>query len=232
MGQHKLPYYQFRHASLCVLAVCAGVLSTSSISYQQRTNNPSLVAMARSKPSHMKYTPVIKVAVARYIATQFHVSNKTARTITREAYQAAKIDGVKPTLVLAVAAVESSYQPRAINKVTGARGLMQILPMWHENQIRKVGGTNALMHIKPNIDVGTAILASYLRRERGRVYAALGHYWGSMHCAVYVLRVRTQLRQLNHVIEKVRHAHRPLLLVSNTEASASSHHTELQELAE
>ena len=123
--------------------------------------------------------------------------------ITREAFRAA--DGnkrVKPTLVLAVVAIESSYRPQLINKHSGATGLMQVLPKWHQEKIRNVGGEHALLIVEPNIQVGTAILAEYLSIERGRLDPALGRYWGSAQADQYVKRVRDQMRHLSKVAER------------------------------
>ncbi len=159
----------------------------------QRRSNPVLAHHAKALS-----------ALSAYIATRFHLPLKTAETITRQAYLAAHTNKVEATLVLAIVAVESSYQPHAVNTVSGARGLMQVLPRWHRREVERIGGTAALFHIKPNIDVGTAILAKYLKWERGRLAPALGRYWGSMHCKVYVYRVKRQLRHLNRVLKSVR----------------------------
>lgn len=144
--------------------------------------------------------PRSHLAVAHYIAKRFHVSVKTAKTITHEAYVAAKRNGVKPAVILAVAAVESSYKPRAINPISGARGLMQILPRWHEKQIKRVGGINALFEIGPNIRVGTEILAIYLRRSGGHLNDALFTYCGHENYHTYVKRVEAQVKRISGII--------------------------------
>jgi len=58
-----------------------------------------------------------------------------ARGVLRGAGQ--RID---PTLVLAIAAVESKFNPEPVNPATGARGLMQIMPRWHQDKILGIGG--------------------------------------------------------------------------------------------
>ncbi len=177
---------------VCVLLIPSNV-SPGVNTHKTAPINPVLV----------KNAPALN-ALTRYIAQHFHLKNSTAETIIKQAYLVAHTNKVKPTLVLAIVAVESSYQPDAINTHSGARGLMQVLPQWHKRRIAQIGGKEALLQIRPNIEVGTEILAQYLHWERGRLAAALGRYWGSVHCKVYVYRVKRQLRHLNKVVQSVR----------------------------
>lgn len=177
---------------VCVLLIPSNV-SSSINTHKTAPINPVLVKNATALN-----------ALTHYIAQHFHLKSSTAETIIKQAYLAAHANKVKPTLVLAIAAVESSYQPDAINTHSGARGLMQVLPQWHKRRIAQIGGKEALLQIRPNIEVGTEILAQYLHWERGRLAAALGRYWGSVHCKVYVYRVKRQLRHLNKVVQSVR----------------------------
>lgn len=139
------------------------------------------------------------LAISHDIAERFHLTEKTAFAITREAYRAAMSNDVEPTLVLAVMAVESSYRSGAINKRSGAKGLMQVLPKWHEKKVRGVGGEHRLIMIGPNIRVGTAILAEYLDIENRRLMSALRRYCGSAVADTYVRRVQEQMRHLSRV---------------------------------
>ena len=180
-------------------AVVLALFSVSNVTigtapHLVESNFPKIIA--HTKPAR----PLSHLAVAHYIAERFHVSVKTAKAITHEAYVAAKRNGVKPAVVLAVAAVESGYKPRAINPISGARGLMQILPRWHEKQIKRVGGINALFKIGPNIRVGTEILAIYLHRSGGRLNDALFTYCGHENYHTYVKRVEAQVKQISTII--------------------------------
>lgn len=184
------------------LALVLGLVLSFSFS----VNTAQSINLHTVSASEIARNKTIKVrnALAHYIARRFHLRESTARAITQQAYLAAQSNRVKPTLVLAIVAVESSYQPDAINTVSGARGLMQVLPRWHRRETERVGGKEALLRIRPNIQVGTEILAQYLRWERGRLAAALGRYWGSVHCEVYVYKVKRQLKHLNRVVKSAR----------------------------
>lgn len=192
-----------RLAWIVPLMFCVGLTAAS------KTNDAaSLLAAEPVSQAPLPAPVVVEVtspevlAIARDISARFHLPTETAQEITREAYRAADLnDGtpVEATLVLAVIAVESSYRPTVINRHTGATGLMQVNARWHQDKVRDVGGEQKLLAVAPNIRVGTAILAEYLGRERGRIDPALGRYWGSAQADQYVQRVRVQMRHLSNV---------------------------------
>lgn len=144
--------------------------------------------------------PDIK-ALSRDIARRFHLAQGAAVSITRAAFAAAQAHGIDPTLVLAVAAVESKFKSGAVNPATGAAGLMQIMPKWHRDQILGVGGEPSLMLIAPNLTVGATILAEYLDAEGGDVNDALGRYLGAAGADRYVKRVDVERAHLTRVLK-------------------------------
>jgi len=144
--------------------------------------------------------PGIK-ALTRDIARRFHLAEGAAVGITRAAFTAAQARGIDPTLVLAIAAVESKFKPGAVNPTTGAKGLMQIMPRWHHDKILDAGGEPSLMLIAPNIAVGAAIMAEYLDAEDGDIENALGHYLGTTGAERYVRRVNTEMAHLTRVMK-------------------------------
>jgi soluble lytic murein transglycosylase-like protein len=142
-------------------------------------------------------------ALSRDIARHFHVAESAAASITRAAYTAARARGIDPTLVLAVAAVESKFRPHAVNSVTGAAGLMQVMPKWHQAKIVDVGGDSSLLLIAPNINVGAAILAEYIEAGNGNIENALGHYSGTTGEDRYVKLVRLEMAHLTRVLQGI-----------------------------
>src|SRR5260221_3974892 len=117
--------------------------------------------------------PAIK-ALSRDIARRFHLAEGAAVGITRAAFTAGQARGIDPTLVLAIAAVESQFRPGAVNPATGAKGLMQIMPRWHQDKILRIGGEPSLILIAPTISVGAPIQAEYPEAEHGDVTYGLG----------------------------------------------------------
>jgi soluble lytic murein transglycosylase-like protein len=150
-------------------------------------------------PAHA-LTPQVAV-IARDIARRFHVARDSAVSITRAAFSAARASGIDPTLVLAVAAIESKFKSKATNPVTGAKGLMQVMPRWHQDKLAGQGGEPALSLISPNVNIGAAILADYLDAENGNVEAALGRYLGTSGGVHYVQKVRQEMVHFNRVLE-------------------------------
>src|SRR5258708_4739675 len=144
--------------------------------------------------------PGIK-ALSRDIARRFHLAEGAAVSITRAAFSAAQARGIAPTLGLASAAVESKFKPGAVNPTTGAKGLMQIMPRWHQDKIHGIGGEPSLMLIAPNISVGAAIMAEYLDAEDGDIQDALGHYLGTTGADTYARRVNVEMAHLTRVMK-------------------------------
>ena len=116
-------------------------------------------------------------AVTAYIAKRYRVSEANVAEYVAVAYRAGAQYSVDPLLILAVMAVESSYNPVAESGV-GAKGLMQIIPKFHLEKLADHGGEPALLQPEVNIQVGARILREYQRRFRD-TEAALQMYAGA-----------------------------------------------------
>lgn len=80
-----------------------------------------------------------------------------ARTIAVETHRQAQLLQRDPDLVLAIMAVESDFDPKALSSV-GAVGLMQVMPHWK----RVLGIQGDLEDIGTNIHYGLQVLGFYL----------------------------------------------------------------------
>jgi soluble lytic murein transglycosylase-like protein len=116
-------------------------------------------------------------AVAEYIARRYRVAGDAVAEFVAIAYRAGEQHRVDPLLILAVMAVESSYNPVA-ESVMGARGLMQVIAKYHPEKIEPHGGEQALLEPEVNILVGAQILREYHRRF-GDLETALQMYAGA-----------------------------------------------------
>jgi len=104
-------------------------------------------------------------------------------------YEARRVD-IEPELVLAVIEVESRFDEYAIS-VSGARGLMQVMPFWLE----EIGISDRnLFKIRTNLRMGCTILRYYLDMEPGNLGRALARYNGSLGQTDYPNKVVTALR--------------------------------------
>lgn len=135
-------------------------------------------------------------AVADYIARRFRVAEFASTMYVSSAYRAGLEFSVDPLLILAVMAVESRYNPVAESPV-GAKGLMQIVPRWHQEKLLEHGGEYALLDPEVNIQVGTQILREYLSRA-GQMQAGLQMYNGALDepTARYAGKVLAEMARL------------------------------------
>ena len=115
--------------------------------------------------------------LARYIARSYRIAQDSVERFVHHAYRAAKEFSLDPHLVLAVMAVESSFDPFA-ESAAGAQGLMQVLTRVHTNKFEPYGGVDAAWDPVANIKVGARILSEYVNRH-GDVAAGLKAYVGA-----------------------------------------------------
>lgn len=73
----------------------------------------------------------------------------------------AAANGVNPAVIYQIAHIESRFDKKALSN-KGAKGLMQIVPKWHQDKIQ---GRN-IYDPAVNIEVGVKIYADYLRQYK------------------------------------------------------------------
>jgi len=82
---------------------------------------------------------------------------------------------IDPALALAIAKVESDFNPRALSHA-GAKGVMQIMPATAEGVFGI--SSNQLFDAKTNIELGIRFIKKLLSRYDQRIDIALSHYNG------------------------------------------------------
>jgi soluble lytic murein transglycosylase-like protein len=105
-------------------------------------------------------------------------------------YEATRVD-LPPELVLAVIEVESRFDRFAIS-VSGARGLMQIMPFWLDEI--GISDTN-LFHVRTNLRMGCTILRYYMDMESNDLMRALARYNGTLGKQDYPIKIIGALNQ-------------------------------------
>ena len=146
-------------------------------------------------------------AVSGYIAKRYHVSESAVTGYVAVAYRAGAQYSLDPLLILAVMAIESSYNPVAESGV-GARGLMQVMPKFHLEKLADHGGdADALLEPEVNIQVGARILREYQRRFHD-LEATLQMYAGAFDepTAQYATKVLAEKARLELLRQKARRA--------------------------
>lgn len=128
--------------------------------------------------------------IATVLAWRFHVGLDEAEKIGHAVIEAARHEALSPMLLLAVIAVESGFDRRALSDA-GAVGLMQVLPSQHKDRIRHAA---QLWDTDTNVSVGSSILHEYLTATDGDLNGALVRYSGGARG--YPARVTNRLNQI------------------------------------
>ncbi len=139
-------------------------------------------------------------ALASFLAKRYKVSQAVTLDLVTMAHAAGHQIGVDPLLIIAVMAVESRFNPIA-ESVMGAKGLMQIIPKYHSDKFRELGGVKQVFDPETNILVGSQIIKEYMVRT-GSLNSALQLYGGvqSSDNDVYFGKVMTEKERLQQVL--------------------------------
>lgn len=142
-------------------------------------------------------------AIADFISRRYRVADQAVSRFVATAYRAGHAFRVDPLLILAVAAIESRYNPVA-ESFLGAKGLMQIIPRYHQDKIREHGGDGALLDPEVNIYVGAQILREYLKRF-GETETALRMYGGAFDVPTsqYANKVLSERSRLEQAVQRL-----------------------------
>jgi len=117
-------------------------------------------------------------ALRHYLSRKYRIAQNVAGALILTTYVLGQSQGVDPQLLLAIIAIESSYNPFAESHV-GAQGLMQVMPRVHRDKFEALGlAIAAAVEPVPNMIVGTQVYTD-CRRRRGSVTGALACYVGA-----------------------------------------------------
>jgi hypothetical protein len=156
-------------------------------------------AIARATASDPKDLSRTQAAVAVWLARRYHVAPEPVSRLVQEAWRVGEMTQLDPTLILAVMAVESSFNPFAQSPV-GAQGLMQVMTKVHDDKYEAFGGSHAAFDPVTNLRVGVQVLKECIARA-GSLEAGLRFYVGAANSddggyALKVLVEQNILRQL------------------------------------
>jgi hypothetical protein len=156
-------------------------------------------AIARATASDPKDLSRAQAAVAVWLARRYHVAPEPVSRLVQEAWRVGEMTQLDPSLILAVMAVESSFNPFAQSPV-GAQGLMQVMTKVHDDKYEAFGGSHAAFDPVTNLRVGVQVLKECIARA-GSLEAGLRFYVGAANSddggyAVKVLVEQNILRQL------------------------------------
>ena len=137
---------------------------------------PELDAIDRATASDPKGLPKQQAAVAFWLSKKYRVAPEPVSALVSEAYEVGRATKLDPTLILAVMAVESGFNPFAQSAV-GAQGLMQVMTQIHTAKYDNFGGKLAAFDPVTNLKVGVKVLQECIARA-GSVEGGLRYYVG------------------------------------------------------
>ena len=123
-------------------------------------------AVNRATAADLKELTRQQATLATWISRRYKVAPEPIGALVQEAWLIGQRAGLDPTLILAIMAVESSFNPFAQSPV-GAQGLMQVMTRVHDDKYQSFGGKHAAFDPISNLRVGVQVLKECIRRAGG-----------------------------------------------------------------
>lgn len=134
-------------------------------------------AVARATAADPKDLTRQQAAVAQWLARRYKVAPEPVSALVKEAWAIGQRANLEPTLILAIVAIESRFNPFAQSPV-GAQGLMQVMTRVHDDKYESFGGVHAAFDPISNLRVGVQVLKECIARA-GSLQEGLRHYVGA-----------------------------------------------------
>lgn len=153
--------------------------------HEARAEPAQLLAMQLSEPDAIARATAAdpreltrqQAAVAHWISRRYRVAPEPISRLVKESWSVGERAGIDPTLILAIMAIESSFNPFAQSSV-GAQGLMQVMTKVHDDKYEAFGGNLAAFDPVANLRVGVQVLKECIARAGG-LEAGLRFYVGA-----------------------------------------------------
>jgi Transglycosylase SLT domain len=134
-------------------------------------------AVDRATAVDPKSLPKVQAAVTHWLSKKYNIAPEPLSALVAEAYETGAKTKLDPTLILAVMAVESGFNPFAQSAV-GAQGLMQVMTKVHSEKYQYFGGQLAAFDPVTNLRVGVKVLQECIARS-GSLEGGLKFYVGA-----------------------------------------------------
>lgn len=138
---------------------------------------PEPGAIERATAADPRSLPFEQARVTQWIARKYRVAPEPIAALVAEAYAVGKTSRLDPNLILAIIAIESSFNPFAQSPV-GAQGLMQVMTQTHADKYEHFGGSYAAFDPRSNLRVGVKVLQECIARA-GSLLGGLKYYVGA-----------------------------------------------------
>ena len=158
-------------------------------------------AIDRATAANPKDLPRQQAAVAYWLSKKYGVAPEPLSVLVAEAFEIGQKAKLDPTLILAIMAIESGFNPFAQSPV-GAQGLMQVMTNIHHAKYENFGGKLAAFDPVTNLRVGVKVLQECIARA-GSVEAGLKFYVGAANLESdggYAAKVMAEHTRLQAVV--------------------------------
>ncbi len=138
-------------------------------------------AIERATAAEPQKLPKQQAALAFWLARKYGVAPEPLSVLVSEAFEIGAKAKLDPTLILAIMAIESGFNPFAQSPV-GAQGLMQVMTKVHTDKYENFGGKLAAFDPVTNLRVGVKVLQECISRA-GSIEGGLKYYVGAANLA-------------------------------------------------
>lgn len=118
--------------------------------------------------------------------------------------------GIRADLVLAIANLESEFNPKEINPISDARGMMQVMEgTYYDMGLKHRNFKSDMLNPVYNVETGTKVMHTYLKENKGDIVKALYHYGGCVSSRGkrgYMKQLNSSFKELyGYSFDKVKH---------------------------
>ena len=154
--------------------------------------SPEPSAIDRVTAAQPSDLPKAQAMVAFWLSKKYRVAPEPLSVLVAEAFELGEKIKLDPTLILAVMAIESRFNPFSQSPY-GAQGLMQVLTKVHKDKYEDFGGKLAAFDPVSNLRVGVQVLRDCINRA-GNIEGGLRLYVGavSVDGSDYVTKVMSE----------------------------------------
>jgi hypothetical protein len=141
-------------------------------------------------------------ALAAFLSKRYRVAQVATENLVVMAHDVGRQVGLDPLLILAVMSIESRLNPIAESEF-GAKGLMQVIPKYHQDKFDAMGGVHTALDPLTNVMVGARILKEYIRRT-GNLESGLQFYNGALSdpSSEYATKVIAEQERLRQAVQR------------------------------
>lgn len=139
-----------------------------------------------------------------YVSRRYRVAPDALEPIFATAQSAGRQLHLDPLLIIAVIGIESRFNPFS-ESVVGAKGLMQVMPRFHQDKLPEDADQAAFLNPVINVQVGARVLKESIRRNGG-LENGLQQFAGAIGDPErrYATKVLAEKQRLEQAVQKFR----------------------------